>query len=130
MDGLLFERGRVWCVLVKRWRFSCFILSIVLSECEQCKAMECDMKKEVSVKLYGVLSSFGEDGLVTLAVGEDATVSDLKSQLREHIQEIDPGFDLSVLDSSAVGSDEAILTNSDCLKSVDSLAVLPPVCGG
>jgi molybdopterin converting factor small subunit len=84
---------------------------------------------KVNVGLYGVFRELGV-GEVALEVGDGATVADLRRALKDFVERSPVKVSAKIIMASAFATNERILLESESLGAADSLAILPPVCGG
>ncbi len=83
----------------------------------------------LQIKLFGAFRQF-QNGPVTLELPSGISVAEVKTALWEKLQEIKPGADLALLNASALASSSSVLEANTRLTESQSLAILPPVCGG
>lgn len=85
---------------------------------------------QLDIKLFGAFRKFQNEPVV-LSLPTGSTVAAVKHALWETLQTLKPGVaDASLLASSALASAQTVLADTDTLNNSQSLAILPPVCGG
>jgi molybdopterin converting factor small subunit len=83
----------------------------------------------LQIKLFGAFRQF-QNRPVVLELPSGISVAEVKTALWEKLQEIKPGADLALLNASAIASSSSVLLPEMSLTESQSLAILPPVCGG
>lgn len=84
----------------------------------------------LEIKLFGAFRKF-QSTPVSLEVAAGSTATEVKAALWAHLQARHPGVaDASLLAASALSTDRQVLAENDTLNQSQSLAILPPVCGG
>lgn len=88
----------------------------------------------LEVRLFGAFRQFGAQP-VQLSLPAGCTVREVKSALGDTLAETGAGNPdkeklASLLDSSVLATSRRVLADADVLHENQSLAVLPPVCGG
>ena len=88
---------------------------------------------QLDIKLFGAFRTC-QNAPVTLHMPAGATAATVKTALSEALQQCNAGMTQdtlsSLIASSALATAQAVLTDSDTLNHSQSLAILPPVCGG
>ena len=85
---------------------------------------------QIHVRLFGAFRKF-HNAPIKLTVPSGTSVSQIKSELGQSLQSLNPAFnDLELLAKSALADDHAVLSPDASLTADTQLAILPPVCGG
>lgn len=85
---------------------------------------------QLTIRLFGTFRQFQQDPVV-LTIAPGSTVQAVKNALWAHLQTIRPGFgDPDLLNRSVLSTDELVLADTDTVQVSQTLAILPPVCGG
>lgn len=85
---------------------------------------------QLDIKLFGAFRKFQNEPVV-LHVPTGTTAAEVKTALWETLEKTKPGVaDASLIASSALATAQAVLADDDTLNQSQSLAILPPVCGG
>jgi molybdopterin converting factor small subunit len=77
----------------------------------------------VKIQLFGAFRRHGDDAVFHLPLEAPCSLSVLRELLASH-------FDAELLHESAFGTEEAILSDDAMIAPGQTIAVLPPVCGG
>ncbi len=90
--------------------------------------------QKINLRVFGVLRNFSnEDGFLQIEFGAPVQVetgADLKRELMKHYSAVNSGLEPAILEDCALADESSILQPESRLKSVENLALLPPVCGG
>ncbi len=85
----------------------------------------------LSIKFCGILKEYVQSDEIELLGEDKMSIEELKKKIifyfrnNSHYKDI-----VSVLESSVVSNDTQVLPNQYILDSEQTLAILPPVCGG
>ena len=87
------------------------------------------------VEVYGTLRSFIADGTCRLNLAEEALPQDVRNELLAFARLHESGAPgasglAEVLERSVVAAGDRILREEEAIGREETLAVLPPVCGG
>jgi molybdopterin converting factor small subunit len=86
------------------------------------------------IRVFGMLRNFSdEDGFLNVELKnpvELETSNDLKKLLIRHFETTQSTLDPEVLQECAIADEDSVLSPASPLRSVQGLALLPPVCGG
>jgi hypothetical protein len=86
------------------------------------------------IRVFGVLRNFSdEDGFLNVELKnpvELETSNDLKRVLIRHFEASHSTLDPGILEECAIADEDSVLAPASPLRSVQGLALLPPVCGG
>lgn len=87
--------------------------------------------KQVEIKLFGAFRKYIPAGVMSVQVEEGVTVKALKDKIHSELCNTFSNYkDMNLVFESALATDSDIL-NEDSICDLDqSLALLPPVCGG
>jgi len=87
-------------------------------------------KRKIIVMLFGPFRESARSRELEVFIPVEGTISDLRDELRELLCP-SPGSRVGeLLKSSAIGSEDRILEDTDVLGELESVALLPPVSGG
>ncbi len=84
---------------------------------------------QIKIRLYGALRDGVKNSECVLHVDAPILVSEVKERISSVFDTQDLSW-LAVLNDSVLANERMILTEDTLLSADDSLAVLPPVCGG
>ncbi len=84
---------------------------------------------QIKIRLYGSLRDGVQKSEGVLRVNAPILVSEVKERVSSVFDTQDLSW-LAVLNDSVLANERMILTEDTLLSADDSLAVLPPVCGG
>jgi molybdopterin converting factor small subunit len=85
----------------------------------------------LSIKFCGILKEYAQSDEIELASERNLSIDELKKKIIDYFCSHSHYHDIvSVIESSVVSNDTQVLSNQYVLDSNQSLAVLPPVCGG
>jgi molybdopterin converting factor small subunit len=85
----------------------------------------------MKVKLFGALRKYGDDTCLEIPFSGAFSVAELRTQLAQHLEKQFPNFnDQALLKECAIASDSRIFMEEEEISNIETIAVLPPVCGG
>jgi molybdopterin converting factor small subunit len=84
---------------------------------------------KVNVGLYGVFRELGV-GEVALEVSDTATVAELRRAFGDLVKKSPVLVSTKIIMASVFATNERVLLESEPISALDSIAILPPVCGG
>lgn len=85
----------------------------------------------IVVSLYGAFRRYGNGRNIELILEKECSVAQIRKMTLEKLQGLDGGFkEFGLLQDSVFANNQRILGESDFVKPGDTLAILPPVCGG
>ena len=85
----------------------------------------------VKVKFFGAFRKYIPTGESNIDIGRDVTAREFKDILKDYLDNNIAGFhERTLLDESAIATEDRILTDTDIIDGRSLVAVLPPVCGG
>lgn len=84
---------------------------------------------KVNVGLYGVFRELGV-GEVALEVSDTATVAELRRAFGDLVKKSPVLVSTKIISASVFATNERVLLESEPIGVLDSIAILPPVCGG
>ena len=94
--------------------------------------METELK--MRVKLFGALRKYANaegPASVEFDVPRSCDASELRNRLSRHLAATHPGFnDAGLLSECAVATESRVLQPDEIVPENETLAILPPVCGG
>lgn len=84
----------------------------------------------LTLKLFGTFRNYGQE--LDLEVTENDQVSDLRVTLLETLKQQESNQEalVKLINTSRFATDKVILEESDSIKDINELAILPPVSGG
>jgi len=85
--------------------------------------------KEIVVQLFGAFSELDGQGEIRVQVNGERLL-DLRTALREVLQERFPAFNAGLVDYSVFADEECVLRDAEPLPADGRVAILPPVSGG
>ncbi len=86
---------------------------------------------KVTVQLYGAFRRFGNGRSIEVSINEPVTVSQLRNKMLASLREVAPQFkEEGLLADSAFADAKSLLGETSMVSEGDTLAILPPVCGG
>ena len=87
---------------------------------------------KLHVRLFGSLRSFEPQGFIDLEVPTEIRAQEIKTMIFESLKLKSKNWDQleSLIESSALASEETLLEAHSKVNSHQLLALLPPVCGG
>ena len=86
---------------------------------------------ELEVKMFGAFREWAPSGVLTVKVTPEMTLEQFRRCFIESLKQKEPSFqEETLVFESAFATDDTILTDTDIVSSYQTLAVLPPVCGG
>ena len=92
--------------------------------------MPADQKQHIAIQLFGAFRRI-YDQPVTLSVSVNATANEVKSELGNALQQLNPAFnDQDLLAKSVLADNQKIFASDEAIGACATLAILPPVCGG
>lgn len=85
----------------------------------------------IRLQLFGAMRQFFDHRELSIKLPINARVSDLRSHLKVISQNhASHQKMLEIISSSAFADDKSVLKENDQINPRNSLAILPPVCGG
>ena len=84
---------------------------------------------KLKLDLYGAFRQLGVNNFI-LEVPENSTVGGLRQIVKEHIKDNNAQISEQLIQMSVFATDESVLKDNDELENIQSLSLLPPVCGG
>jgi molybdopterin converting factor small subunit len=90
--------------------------------------------QKLKLRVFGVLRNHSDaNGVIELEFESPVDVktgADLKAELMRHFEKHGAGFDPGILRECALADEESVLSPGERLRTLQNLALLPPVCGG
>ncbi len=84
----------------------------------------------LSIRMFGAFRKHHQ-GALLLNIASGSTVSAVKKAIAEKLRQMNPDFsDDELIDKSVLADNQRILGTDECINGSDTLAILPPVCGG
>jgi molybdopterin converting factor small subunit len=89
----------------------------------------------MELKLFGAFRKYADASSarasIELLIPEGCEVSELRVRLRAYLENAHPDFrDSELLDECAFATESRVLLPNEIVPSGQTIAILPPVCGG
>ncbi len=85
---------------------------------------------KVTIRLFGAFRNYISDESVSLEIEETTTAREVRKSLENYFIKNAQNFDSKIIEESMLATDNAVLNLDDKIPVGETLAILPPVCGG
>ena len=83
------------------------------------------------INLFGTFRKYGNGEFIEITIGDGFVISDIRNLFIKQIIELEPNFnEQDIVGSSVFAINDKIVNDDHFIKDADTLAILPPVCGG
>ncbi len=84
----------------------------------------------LNVDFFGAFRGILSEPHLLVEVPIHGTIQDARSEIQSALERRLGSFNEALLNASAIGTDERILSNAEPVEGLSKIAVLPPVSGG
>lgn len=84
----------------------------------------------LTIRFFGAFRDHVPSGSAMLEISKEMTTAELRKLIASQLSTLAPGAPVTLLAESALANDREVLTDASIVKPGETVAVLPPVCGG